>query len=168
MTEQQTRNEPKQTSRRQWGKYVFILLIIFAVVAIWWSQRRDPRLDGWLNDYEEASRLAREQDRDILLFFTKTPMGREDRRMVSDVLNRREAKAVIEYEEIIPVHLRMAAHSERAARLGIDQTPALVLLSPEGLEGEPPKVQIGFLRTEAFAEFLDSSVREAMEAQSSP
>lgn len=165
MTEQQTRNEPKQTGRRQWGKYVFILLIIVAVLAVWWSQRRDPQLAGWFSDYQEASRVAREQDRDILLFFTETPMSREDRRMVNEVLTRGEAKALLEYKEVVPVHLRMAAHSETAAKLGVGETPAFVLLPPEGFDAQPRSVHVGYLRIEAFAEFLDSSVREAMEAR---
>lgn len=154
-SESQTRSEPPRPARSQWGRYAFIALLIIVVIAVWWSQRRDPALDGWLRDYDEAAQLASENDRRILVFFTETPMNARDRESVTQVLADNNIQAVLERKNVVRVHLSLNRDADEAQRLGIDSTPAYVLLSPEG---EPIRDHQGYLRAEALrAEFLEPS-----------
>ncbi len=167
MAEQETRevdSESAQKSHSSVVKYIFIGLMVLVLLVVWWSQRTDPRLEGWTQDYEDASELAREQDRRILVFFSETPMNRDDRRMVDDILTHSDARVVLEYEDLVPVHLPIATHGELAAELGVAQTPAVALLTPEG---EPISTRMGYMSVQQFVtEFLDSSASRAREALS--
>lgn len=163
MDQHNAQQQSSSEAKKPWGKYIFVALIVVLGAVVWFSQRRGPSLEGWSSDLTSALEMARQQDRRVLAFFHQTPMSASDRRAVNDVLSHRDVRLVLEYEKLITVRLSIAEHAELTGRLGIEGTPAFALLGPDG---EPIRVNKGYLSITQLADFLDSSVREARESLS--
>lgn len=162
MGENDSQHQSDSPQRKPWGKYIFIVLIVVAGIAVWFSQRSGPTLGGWSQDLSAAQRQARQENRPILIFFHRAPMSATDRQEVNDVLTHGDTRAVLEYEKIVPVRLSVSDNPDVADQYGIEDTPAFVLLR----DGEDPKVSQEYLSIQELAEFLESSVKEAQEALS--
>ncbi|MGC9454476.1 MAG: hypothetical protein ACP5HU_06390 [Phycisphaerae bacterium] len=162
MGENDSQHQSDSPQRKPWGKYIFVVLIVVAGIAVWFSQRSGPTLEGWSQDLSAAQRQARQENRPILIFFHHKPMSATDRQEINEVLTHGDIRAVLEYEKILPVRLSVSDNIGEADQYGIEDTPAFVLLR----EGEEPKVAQEYLSVQQLTEFLESSVQEAREALS--
>ena len=110
------------------GFIVAILIAAGIVVVIQWQP---PKL-GWPSDLSAALSQAREQNRKVLVFICSSPPSAEDLWMVKGPLSKSANKKAIKDGKFITVQLVLDKSADWAKKYGVNRTPTMLIISPDG------------------------------------
>lgn len=149
-----------------WIKAGFVVVALVVAILIWRRHGRDPKLEGWGTDLDAALQEAKEKQTKIVVFFTRQPMGFEDKKVVENCFHRWRAKKALDYLGYLKVHLTTKANAPLIKQFDITETPALLLLDSNG---EVVKKHEGFINDLKFSsDFLGVSGKEMAERDRQP
>ncbi len=162
MNQEQTPPSSKKPTRKDHRtKIVFLIVVLAVVTIIYLSQRKDPKLKGWVSSLPAAQQQAREKDTNLIVLFTRQSMTHDDKKIVKKCLNLSQTRKELGRLGYIKAHLRVEDDPDSAQRYEITRTPTLVLLDATG---NVLKKHEGFLTDLDFTNnFLDGSVTEIPE-----
>jgi thiol-disulfide isomerase/thioredoxin len=124
--------ESRKSKKSRWIKTAFAVILIIGVVIIWNLQRRDPELAGWSKNLPAAIAEAGRKNTKVFVFFTRSPMGYDDKRMAKESVT--EAKVVKSINDLgyIRVHLNLRDNQDEAEKYDVKDGPTLLLLDADG------------------------------------
>lgn len=121
--------------RKNWIKKALLLAIVFAMVAVYFYQRRGLDIRGWGEDLNAALVQAKAENRPLVVLFankSQTPTARALKKHINRPGNRKALKQGNYITVIVP--LDNALDSELARKYKIKSLPTLLLLRPDGTE----------------------------------
>lgn len=154
---------PKQPRSRtdRWIKMGFLAVAVVVGVIIWRWQGRDPELVGWGTDLNAALQVAKDKRTKVVVFFTRAPMGYEDKRVAKSCIRRPLTINALRHLGYRKVHLTTRAHKQYAKQFDVTETPTILLLDPDG---KVVKRHEGFITDLVFCnEFLGVTGAEMSE-----
>lgn len=139
-------------------KLGFILVIVVVAIVIYSMQRKRETLTlSWMTDYDAALAKAQQRDTNIIVFITEASPTWDDQRTIEKCFNMQPAIDLLAELGWVRLHLTLPAAQAKAQQMGIDKTPAVVVLSQDGAV---MKKNVGFindvqLRTQFLAEEVE-------------
>lgn len=148
MTEQPVSPTAKRPADRRM-KLVFLAILILAAVMIYWFQRKPTRIAGWSIDFPSALAQAQQKNTRMLVLFTWSPPGVEDRRLIADTLQNPETLKVLNHLRYVQVHLGYSENKVLAESYNVrtQDLPVVLVLDAQGKE---LRRSSGFLREIEF------------------
>ncbi len=145
MSEENTADPVTKTeTKEKRTKTILILLIIAAMVGIYFYQQRGLKIEGWGEDLDAALTQAKAENRPVVVMFankSQTPTARTLRKHISQPSNK---KALEQGNYItVMVYLDNALDSDLAKKYKIESLPTLLLLKPDGTEHNRGEGNIG-------------------------
>lgn len=142
MSEENT--APEDSKREKRTKTILILLILAAMVGIYFYQRRELKIEGWGKDLDAALAQAKTENRPVVVLFvnkSQTPTARDLQKRIRQPGNRKAIQRG-NYITVI-VSLDNKLDSELAKKYKIKSLPILLLLKPDGTEHNRAPSNIG-------------------------
>lgn len=137
LAKQVPENTPLPAEKKQYRALWILLLVFFVFVAIVFVTQRRDTID-WVEDYEAGIKLAKQQNKPVLLTFYKLHT-----RFCSDMSqNTYNNPDVIEYVEanFVPILIDVDKQPEIAKRYHIDYYPTHYIKPPDSDELIGPHV----------------------------
>lgn len=124
-----------ETSRKdRVVKWVFLGVVLIAVIAIYFNQRTGPDFD-WPANLRDALAEAERTDRRVVAFFMNQPPGALARWNIQNTLRKSSNRQALDESDAIRVQVRLDSLEAPLAReYRIEDLPTMLLLSPEGEE----------------------------------
>ena len=135
---------PENSKREKRTKAILILLIIAAMVGIYFYQRRGLVIEGWGKDFDAALAQAKTENHPLVILFvnkSQTPSARDLQRRIDRPGNRSALQQGNYITVIVPLDNKL--DSEIAKKYKIKSLPTLLLLRPDGTEHNRATGNIG-------------------------
>ena len=124
----------KKSSKDRWVKIGFLVVIVAVAGVLYFKHRSSPPMEGWGDDWPAALGQARRDNAKVLAFFTRSPMGHEDRQFLDQRLKHHKVTTVLDKLDYVKVRLNTSKHKALAEKYGITDTPALLVVDADGKE----------------------------------
>ena len=128
-----------------------LVLLAVCVAAFAWANRPVRSAVAWQHDFDAAKRQAAAEKRLLLVEFVSAGCG-PCRAMDRDVFSKPEAADAL--DGFIPVRLDINTHRQLARDFGVNATPTLLVLSPDG---KLVTANVGAVPMRYFLLFLDQA-----------
>jgi len=128
----QSRTPPNKSALERWIKVGFVSAIVIVSVSLWLNVCRDPPIMGWGTNFDAAMHEAKEKGTNLVVMFTRSPMGHEDKRMVMENMGRKEITSALDELGYVCVHLNTSDQKQLAEKLEVKTTPTFLLLDADG------------------------------------
>ena len=113
-------------------KIAFLVIAMGAAGTIYMMQRKDPELRGWGRNLGEALREAKARQTKVVVLFTRSPMGYNDKKMVKRCMRLGPTVRVLRHLGYPKVHLRTQADESEVQRYHVTKSPTVLLLDSDG------------------------------------
>jgi len=161
MTAQANDNQPRErpTGRKdRWGKLGFLVVILLAAGVIYRFQLAGPQLKGWSGDLDKALTEAARRRTKVVVVFVGNPMSLTDKTLITDCLDFKTSRKVLNHLKYIRVRLDVKTHEAAALRYGVTESPTVLLLDSRG---KVLKTHSGFMRDIDFCnDFLGVKAKD--------
>lgn len=136
-------DDTPQTSQARSGrdrrvKILFGVVLLIAVGIVYYIQRRPPGelIKGWPEGLGAAMARAKQEERQVLVFFTGESPSQTTRDLLKTTLRQPANKDAITKGRFIRVRvaLKSSLRSDIAKKYKIKKLPTMVLLGPDGVE----------------------------------
>ena len=128
-------------------RLIFVAVIIVAMAVVYFQQRQPPELRGWGEDLDAGIAEAGRRNTKVLVFFTRSPPGYWDVRMIKEPFRWRPVLDVLERLNYVQVRQNLEDHSVAAEKYGVTEGPTMLLLDSRG---KLLKKRSGFMRGETL------------------
>ena len=124
-----------RTSKDRWVKLGMLAVLVVALGVVYVLSTRSTRLPEYFkSDLDGALSAARAEGRPVVVLFWSALADDATRYVVGDKgLRHRQVRKVVARHKYLCVAVNATPKSKVAVRYGVRATPALVVLSPEGV-----------------------------------
>jgi hypothetical protein len=135
MTDQENKTAPRldgRPAKDRWAKLGFLAVVLVVAGTVYFSQREDPKLEGWGIDLQAALRDAKSRRAKVVVLFTAKPMGQHDKDMVKKCMRVARTVNALAQLGYAKVHLTMRDNKSEVERYNVAEPPTVLLLDADG------------------------------------